>query len=78
MLTGINGIRLENNLKEWCKYFAEETITLDVYSQNQFKQVTLVPNDTDRYYQLVNLQAHSEISLEQKENLRLWSQSITA
>jgi predicted metalloprotease with PDZ domain len=77
MLTGINGIRLENNLKEWCKYFAEETITVDVYSQNQFKQVTLVPNDTDRYYQLANLQAHSEISLEQKENLRLWSQSIT-
>jgi predicted metalloprotease with PDZ domain len=78
MLTGINGIRLENNLKEWCKYFAEETISLDVYSQNQFKQVTLVPNDTDRYYKLANLQAHSEISPEQKENLRLWSQSITA
>lgn len=77
MLTGINGIRLENNLKEWCKYFAEETITLDVYSHNHFKQLSLTPNDTDRYFQLVNLQVQVDISPEQKENLRLWSQSIT-
>ncbi|MBX7182584.1 MAG: PDZ domain-containing protein [Bacteroidia bacterium] len=77
MITGINGIKLENNLKEWCKYFAEETITLEVYSQNQFKQVMLVPNESDRYFQLVNLQQNADLSPEQKYNLRQWSKSLT-
>jgi len=72
LITGINGIKLAHNLKEWCKYFQEEAIEIDVYSQNRFKQVMLSPTETDRYFQMVSLQAIAKPSAEQLENLKAW------
>lgn len=48
-ITAINHIRLQGNLKEWCKYFMEETVELTVVSGDQTSQVTLVPSE-ERYY----------------------------
>ncbi len=73
LITGINGIKLEHNLKEWTKYFQEEAIELDIYSQNKFRQVMLTPTDTERYYELVNLQPIENVDVEQKNNLSAWT-----
>jgi predicted metalloprotease with PDZ domain len=48
-ITAINHIRLQGNLKEWCKYFMEETVELTVVSGNKTTQVALVPSE-ERYY----------------------------
>ena len=48
-IVSINGIRLTGNLKEWCKYFEEETITLTVSSGDDTRKVELTPTD-ERYY----------------------------
>lgn len=48
-ITAINGIRLEGNLKEWCKYFMEETVTLTVVAGDDARKVELTPTD-ERYY----------------------------
>jgi predicted metalloprotease with PDZ domain len=76
IITGINGIKLANNLKEWCKYFQEEAIELDIYSQNQFKQVMLTPTETDRYYRIVSIQPMPKPSTEQLQNLASWLDGV--
>lgn len=73
VITGINGIKLNHDLKEWCKYFQEESIELDVYSHHRFRQVFLIPNDTDRYYQTISLQPVQNPNDEQLDNFKAWS-----
>jgi predicted metalloprotease with PDZ domain len=48
-VVAINGIRLLGNLKEWCKYFEEETVTFTVNNGEDTFKVQLTPTD-ERYY----------------------------
>jgi predicted metalloprotease with PDZ domain len=47
-ITAINDIRLLGNLKEWCKYFMEETVILTVNSGGDTTKIALTP--TDEFY----------------------------
>ncbi|MCF8461771.1 MAG: hypothetical protein K9G46_13690 [Flavobacteriales bacterium] len=49
-IVSMNGIRILGNLKEWCKYFEEETITLTVNAEDDTHKVQLTPTEHDRYY----------------------------
>ncbi|MCF8465481.1 MAG: hypothetical protein K9G41_11610, partial [Flavobacteriales bacterium] len=49
-IVSMNGIRILGNLKEWCKYFEEETITLTVNAEDDTHKVQLTPTEYDRYY----------------------------
>ncbi|MCF8258252.1 MAG: PDZ domain-containing protein [Flavobacteriales bacterium] len=48
-VTAINGISLQGNLKEWCKYFMEEPIDLTVITGDDTHKVELAPTE-ERYY----------------------------
>jgi len=71
-LVAINGIKLLNNLKEWLKYFEEETVTLTVLRASESKEVALTPT-TERYYRTYWPAKMREASNEQKENYRKWT-----
>lgn len=71
-LISINGIKLLNNLKEWLKYFQEETVTLTVLRSSETKDVVLTPT-TERYYRTYWPAKKRDASLEQKENYKNWT-----
>ena len=71
-LVAVNGIKLLNNLKEWLKYFEEETVTLTVLRASETKQVALTPT-TERYYRTYWPAKMRDASEQQKENYKKWT-----
>jgi len=71
-LVTVNGIKLQNNLKEWLKYFEEETVTLTVLHPSETKEVKLTPT-AERYYRTYWPQKMRNASEEQKENYKKWT-----
>ncbi len=71
-IVSINGIRILGNLKEWCKYFEEETITLTVNSEDDTHKVQLTPTD-ERYYRTRWPHKISDATEEQKANFAAWT-----
>ena len=71
-LVAVNGIKLLNNLKEWLKYFEEETVTLTVLRASETKQVALTPT-TERYYRTYWPAKMRDVSEQQKENYKKWT-----
>ena len=43
VVLGINGYRLNNDLKSWCRYYRGQAVVLDVRSANKVRQVTMAP-----------------------------------
>ncbi len=72
-ILAINSIRLQGNLKEWCKYFEEETVTLTVNKVDDIVKVPLTPNEDERYYRTRWPYKLSEPSEEQKANFKAWT-----
>ncbi len=71
-LVAVNGIKLLNNLKEWLKYFEEETVTLSVLRASETKAVALTPSN-ERYYRTYWPSKLRDASNEQKENYKKWT-----
>lgn len=71
-ILSVNGIRILGNLKEWCKYFEEETITLTINSEDDTHKIQLTPTD-DRYYRTRWPQKMTDATEEQKNNYRIWT-----
>lgn len=71
-IVSINGIRLLGNLKEWCKYFAEETVTLTVNNGEDTFKVLLTPTE-ERYYRTRWPEKNREASDAQKANYLAWT-----
>ena len=71
-ILSINGIRILGNLKEWCKYFQEETITLTINSEDDTHKIQLTPSD-ERYYRSRWPQSVLNPSEEQKNNFENWT-----
>ncbi len=71
-LVAVNGIKLLNNLKEWLKYFQEETVRLTVLRASESKEVSLTPT-TERYYRTYWPAKTRDASNEQKENYKKWT-----
>lgn len=71
-LVAVNGIKLLNNLKEWLKYFEEETVTLTVLRASETKDVALTPT-TERYYRTYWPAKMRDASNEQIENYKKWT-----
>ena len=71
-IVSINGIRITGNLKEWCKYFEEETVTLTINGEDDTHKVELTPTE-ERYYRTRWPQKTKEASEEQKNNYRVWT-----
>ncbi|MFM1874286.1 MAG: hypothetical protein RL266_23, partial [Bacteroidota bacterium] len=71
-ILSINGIRVLGNLKEWCKYFQEETITLTINSGDDTRKVELTPTD-ERYYRTRWPQKLKDASEDQQQNYRVWT-----
>lgn len=71
-ILSINGIRILGNLKEWCKYFQEETITLTINSEDDTHKVQLTPTD-ERYYRTRWPQKIKEATEDQQQNYRVWT-----
>lgn len=72
-IVSINGIKLQNNLKEWLKYFAEETIRLMVLRPNETKEFTLIPGN-ERYYRTYWVRKKSAATPSQKDNFKKWTE----
>ncbi len=72
-IVSINGIRILGNLKEWCKYFEEETITLTTNSEDDTHKVQLTPTDEDRYYRTRWPHKMPNASDMQKANFIAWT-----
>jgi predicted metalloprotease with PDZ domain len=71
-ITSINGIKLQSNLKEWCKYFAEEETQFTLFKNQEYKSLSLMPGE-ERYYQVHYPYKKKNPSEVQKENFRLWN-----
>ena len=71
-LVSINGIRILGNLKEWCKYFEEEPITLTVNGADDTRKVQLTPTD-ERYYRSRWPQKMKEATDQHKANFTAWT-----
>lgn len=71
-IVSINGIRILGNLKEWCKYFQEETITLTINSEDDTHKMQLTPSD-ERYYRTRWPQAVVNPSDEQRDSFESWT-----
>jgi len=65
-------MKLMNNLKEWLKYFQEETVTLTVLRPSETKDFILVPG-TERYYRTYWPVKKREADAQQKLNYKLWT-----
>lgn len=71
-ILAINRIPLQNNLKEWCKYFAEESVKLTIRSNHQIYEVQLLPND-ERYFQIHYVNKKADATTQQKKNFEEWT-----
>ncbi|MFT5019583.1 MAG: putative metalloprotease with PDZ domain [Polaribacter sp.] len=71
-ILSINGIRILGNLKEWCKYFNEETIILDINSEDNTFKLDLTPSD-ERYYRTRSPKKLKMATEDQKNNYRVWT-----
>jgi predicted metalloprotease with PDZ domain len=71
-ILSINGIRILGNLKEWCKYFEEETVTLTINSEDDTHKMQLTPTD-ERYYRSRWPQPVANLTDEQKNNFESWT-----
>lgn len=71
-ILAINSIRLQGNLKEWCKYFQEETITLTVNKVDDIVKIKLTPTD-ERYYRTRWPYKLAEPTEKQKANFLAWT-----
>jgi len=71
-IVSINGIRILGNLKEWCKYFQEETITLTINSSDDTHKVVLTPTE-ERYYRTRWPHKLAVATEEQKANFKAWT-----
>lgn len=71
-IVAINGIRLLGNLKEWCKYFQEETVTFTVNNGEDTFKVQLTPTD-ERYYRTRWPEKDCEATDAQKANYLAWT-----
>ncbi|MCG3165276.1 MAG: hypothetical protein POELPBGB_01038 [Bacteroidia bacterium] len=71
-LVAVNGIKLLNNLKEWLKYFQEETVRLTVLRASETREVSLTPT-TERYYRTYWPAKMREATEVQKENYKKWT-----
>lgn len=71
-IVSINGIRVLGNLKEWCKYFQEETITLTINGEDDTHKVNLTPTE-ERYYRSRWPQKMKDASADQKRHFEAWT-----
>lgn len=71
-IVSINGIRILGNLKEWCKYFQEETVTLTINSEDDTHKIQLTPTD-ERYYRTRWPHKIHEATDMQKANFIAWT-----
>lgn len=71
-IISINGIRILGNLKEWCKYFEEETVILSVNNGNDMYKVSLTPSE-QRYYRTRWPEKLRDASDSQKLSFKAWT-----
>ncbi len=71
-IVSINGIRLLGNLKEWCKYFQEETVTFTVNNGEDTFKVQLTPTD-ERYYRTRWPEKNREANEAQRTAYKAWT-----
>ncbi len=71
-ITAINDIRLLGNLKEWCKYFMEETVNLTVNSGGDTTKIALTPTD-EFYYRTRWPEKDRTATDAQKANYLAWT-----
>jgi predicted metalloprotease with PDZ domain len=68
----INNFKVENNLNDWCNYFAGSTITLTVLSQKTLKIIVLNANKSE-YYQQYSIALKSGINDKEKAFFKAWT-----
>jgi hypothetical protein len=64
--------RLLGNLKEWCKYFQEETVTFTVNNGEDTFKVQLTPTD-ERYYRTRWPEKNREANEAQRTAYKAWT-----
>ena len=74
-IVAINEIKVEGNLGELCKYFADEPVAITLFTpQKKLKDIPLAIGK-DRYYQKYKIVKHENATPEQKQFLRRWLKS---
>jgi predicted metalloprotease with PDZ domain len=71
-IVSINGIRILGNLKEWCKYFEEETVILSVNNGTDTHKVSLTPSE-ERYYRTRWPEKMRDATDMQKASFKAWT-----
>ncbi len=71
-IIAVNGMKLQNNLKEWCDYFKGEALTLSIISQGILHQKVLIPGDST-YYHKYEVEMNEGATSQQKFAFLAWS-----
>ena len=71
-LISINGIKLENNLSAWCKYFANEEIDLNVVSAQGMQRNIQLKSSQEIYFANYVVNSQNELTNEQKLAKQKW------
>jgi predicted metalloprotease with PDZ domain len=71
-LLAINGIKLENNLSEWVKYFREDQIELTCMTAQAQSKSIKVECSSDCYYATYKVSKQLKCNEEQKLNYANW------
>ncbi len=71
-ILAVNGIKLENNLEQWLRYFNNEPITLTLSSNGTLKTIELQKNTNITYYKHYTISKLPYASTEQKLNYKAW------
>lgn len=70
-IVSVNGFRVENNLEQWFRYFTNENITLEVFSNKQSKRISLKLKN-DKYFSKWKIARSSKASKANLENFEKW------
>ncbi len=72
-IIAVNGVRIDNNLNEWCSYFSsEKNLRFTISSVKQLKEITLIPDGKD-YCLKFSVVKKTNTSREDEEKFSNWN-----
>jgi predicted metalloprotease with PDZ domain len=72
-IIAVNGMRVENNLNEWCTYFStEKKIVFTVSTGKRLREVTIMA-DGNLFYLNYSVAKQNKVSTAQRHNFESWA-----
>jgi predicted metalloprotease with PDZ domain len=71
-ILSINNVKINNDLSDWCKYFKDDEVQLQILDGNGFVKEVEIESSSDSYYGKYELSFEKELNANQKKALKNW------